>query len=209
MHVRVTIFEGEADRTDELIAFVRDRGVAHVRSLEGNLGLTMTADREAGRCEVAVPFTSLDTLLASTGAVGPMRDVGDAIMTAQPDPEVFRVHDGLSHDDLTGRWHGTWQLEAAEGLSAGTVEPLMGQVARALDPHPEVQLLECRTNESSATLIVAGDRRSDLEAALDAARPACVEAGHPVIGATTQEIVIDAAGPASDRAAAHHLQDTP
>lgn len=67
------------------------REVAHVRSLDGNLGLTMATDRAAGRCEVAVPFTSRDTLLASTGAVGPMRDVGDAIMAARENPEVLEV----------------------------------------------------------------------------------------------------------------------
>lgn len=91
MHVRVTLFEGNADRVDELIAFVRDQGVAHVRSLDGNLGLTMATDRAAARCEVAVPFTSRDTLLASTGAVGPMRDVADAIMAARENPEVLEV----------------------------------------------------------------------------------------------------------------------
>lgn len=197
MHVRITIFEGEAARIDELTAFVRGRGVAHVRSLEGNLGLTMTVDRDAGQCQVAVPFTSLSTLLESTGAVGPMRDVGDAIMTAREKPEVLDVVRDRSRevgsDDLTGYWQATARLGFEESSSAEELQTQLDRVTRELLPRPDVQTAECRTGGGSdGILILTCANRPDAETALAAAVAVCGNLGHRLVSTSTEQIVIDA-----------------
>ncbi len=197
MHVRTTIFEGEPARIDDLVAFVNDRGVAHVRSLDGNLGLTMTTDRDAGRCEVAVPFTSLDALLDSTGAVGPMRDIGDAIMTARENPEVLEILCIRPLDptrgDLTGAWQSTVRFSLEIGSSNDLAKVLIEQVSLVHLSHPDVRAVELRATGSVCTLSLTCASRANAEAALASVVRMCSKfTGISTVSTSTQQIVIDA-----------------
>jgi len=73
MHARTTMLQARADAVDDMVRLVEElRGP--VGQIDGNLGMSMLADRDSGRCIITSSWTDKGVMQASAEAVRPMRD---------------------------------------------------------------------------------------------------------------------------------------
>jgi heme-degrading monooxygenase HmoA len=96
MYARSTTVEGDPQRLDAFIAYIRDDVAPLVSGMEGNVGLSMICDRESGRCIVTTTWQSADAMRASASGVRASRSRAAEILHADApvvhDWEVAAMH---------------------------------------------------------------------------------------------------------------------
>jgi quinol monooxygenase YgiN len=73
MHARTTTLQARAGAVDDMVRLVEEL-MGPVGQIDGNLGMSMLADRDTGRCIITSSWTDEATMQASAEAVRPMRD---------------------------------------------------------------------------------------------------------------------------------------
>lgn len=83
MHARTTTVRGDPQAVDEGIEYVRDAVWPMLRGMSGCVGMSMLADRDAGRCIVTAAWATHEAMRASAVAVGELRDRAAEVMRAE------------------------------------------------------------------------------------------------------------------------------
>jgi hypothetical protein len=84
---------------DDGIAYVRDKVMPALRQTDGNIGLSMLADRETGRCIVTSAWADAESMRASAKGIRPMRQRFAEIMGSGVEVDdweiavLHRLHD--------------------------------------------------------------------------------------------------------------------
>ncbi len=74
MYARSTTIQGDPQRMDDGIAYVRDKVMPGVAQMDGCVGLSMLCDRMSGRCIVTTSWADADAMHRSAESVRSMRD---------------------------------------------------------------------------------------------------------------------------------------
>jgi heme-degrading monooxygenase HmoA len=141
MYARTNTIQGNPQAIDEGIANVRDEVMPLVQGMDGNVGVSMLADRESGRCIVTTAWSSEESLRASADGVRAAREraaqiFGGAVEVAEWEIALMhRMHetsDGArtrviwghvepgSMDDMLGSFRMTMlpQIEQLPGFTS-------------------------------------------------------------------------------------------
>jgi hypothetical protein len=97
MFARTTSFAGSPDGIDPGIAFVRDEVMPEIMKMAGCAGLSLVADRPAGRLIATSSWESAEARDATMAAMAPFRDRGAQILGAEPTVDNWDV--ALMHRD--------------------------------------------------------------------------------------------------------------
>jgi len=73
MYARSTPISARPGSLDDAIAYMRDEVWPALRDMDGCVGLSMTCDRETGRCIATSAWQDREAMRASAERVGPMR----------------------------------------------------------------------------------------------------------------------------------------
>ncbi|MGR7027458.1 antibiotic biosynthesis monooxygenase [Geodermatophilus sp. URMC 62] len=73
MYARSTTIRGNPGSLDDAIAYVRDEVWPAVQDMDGCVGLSMTCDRESGRCIATSAWEDRQAMQASAERIAPMR----------------------------------------------------------------------------------------------------------------------------------------
>jgi heme-degrading monooxygenase HmoA len=82
MYARTTTVRGDPRAVDEGIAFARSDVWPRLQQMDGCVGMSMLADREAGRCIVTAAWATEDAMRASADAVREVRRELDEVLRA-------------------------------------------------------------------------------------------------------------------------------
>ena len=82
MYARTTTVRGDPGAVDEGIEYVRDAIWPMLQNMSGCVGMSMLADRQAGRCIVTAAWATDEAMRASAVAVGELRDRAAEVMRA-------------------------------------------------------------------------------------------------------------------------------
>lgn len=99
MYARSNTTHGDPRRMDGAIAYIRDEVLPVVRGMDGNVGLSMLADRDSGRSIVTSAWESEAAMHASAEHLRPMREGYTEMMGGQVDvleweiAVLHRVHE--------------------------------------------------------------------------------------------------------------------
>jgi heme-degrading monooxygenase HmoA len=91
MYARSTTINGDPQAMDNGIANIRDEVMPLVQRLDGNVGLSMLADRDSGRCIVTTAWATEDAMRASAEAVRESRARAGGILGAQPEVAEWEI----------------------------------------------------------------------------------------------------------------------
>jgi len=91
MYARSTTFRGTPEAMDDGIAYVRDKVMPAVQQMDGCVGLSMLADREAGVCIVTTSWADHDAMMASAEGVMAMQRRAAEIMGGPADVQEWEV----------------------------------------------------------------------------------------------------------------------
>ncbi len=91
MYARSNTARGDPRRMDDAIAYIRDEVLPAVREMDGNIGLSMLADRDSGRSIVTSAWESEAAMRASAGRVRPMRERYTSMMGAQVEVHEWEI----------------------------------------------------------------------------------------------------------------------
>jgi hypothetical protein len=83
MYARTTTVRGDPRAVDDGIAFIRDDVWPRVQRMDGCIGMSMLADREAGRCIVTAAWASEDAMRASATEVQESRRQAAEVLRAE------------------------------------------------------------------------------------------------------------------------------
>ena len=83
MYARTTTVRGDPRAVDDGIAFIRDDVWPMVERMDGCIGMSMLADREAGRCIVTAAWASEDAMRASATEVQESRRQAAEVLRAE------------------------------------------------------------------------------------------------------------------------------
>lgn len=167
MYARTTTVNVRPEQVEQAIDIMRAEVMEPILALDGNIGLSMLADRTSGRCIVASAWTDRETLRASAQQVAPLRDRLTALATEPMRIEAWEVSVVHRHrftgDGAVARV--TW-LEGAAADAERGIDVYRFQVVPALDQMPGFcgasLLLDRDSGRSVST--VAYDSRTRLEA---------------------------------------------
>ena len=169
---RTTTVQARPTSIDEGIRVMREDVLPRVHQMEGNVGLSMLADRESGRCIVTAAWRDEDAMRAAAEAVRPLRermaDILGAPTTVQ-EWEIAVLH-RQKPADAGACARVTW-LRAAPGDIEGAIDLYRTQVLGGLDDLPgfcSASLLVDRGSGRSVSS-VAYESREMLEASRQAA----------------------------------------
>jgi len=82
MYARTTTVRSDPRAVDEGIGYVRDAVWPMLQGMSGCVGMSMLADRDAGRCIVTAAWATDEAMRASAVAVGELRDRAAEAMRA-------------------------------------------------------------------------------------------------------------------------------
>ena len=83
MYARTTTVRGDPRAVDDGIAFIQNEVWPRVQRMDGCIGMSMLADREAGRCIVTTAWADEDAMRASADAVQESRRQVAEVMRAE------------------------------------------------------------------------------------------------------------------------------
>lgn len=110
MYARSTSIQGDRDRIDEGITFVRDEVMPTVTGMDGCIGMSMLVNRGTGRCIATTSWTSEDEMRATDGQVASLRTRAAEIIggeVAVQGWEIAVMH--REHEAREGSWcRVTW-----------------------------------------------------------------------------------------------------
>ena len=91
MYARSTTVQGDPQRIDEGIAYIRDEVMPAVQGMAGCMGLSMLCARDTGRAIVTTSWDSEESMSASREAVRAMREQATDVMGGQFDVQEWEV----------------------------------------------------------------------------------------------------------------------
>jgi heme-degrading monooxygenase HmoA len=154
MYARSNTFRATPDKIEDLIAMCRDEVMPLVQGMDGCVGLSMLADREAGRCIVTTAWATEEAMRASDQGVRDSR--GRAAQLAGGEAEVGEWEIAVMH-----RAHESHQGACTRVLwsrgNPGRMQDTVDQWRMTMLPRTEELPGFC-----SASLLV--DRHSDRAA---------------------------------------------
>lgn len=172
MYARSTTVHGDAGRVEELIAYARDEVLPTLRRMSGNVGLSMLADRDSGRCILTSAWADDTSMHATEQSVVDFRRRAAEIMGGEHEAHAWeiavlhRAH--LGHDGARTRVQWSEGDPARIDENIGTFRTTMLPRIEELPGFCSVSLLVDREAGRSA-LALTHDSRPDLEKATEAA----------------------------------------
>jgi quinol monooxygenase YgiN len=172
MYARSTTIRGNPEAMDEEISYVRDQVMPTVEQMDGCVGLSVLADRDAGHCIVTTSWVDHAALRSSADGVVAMRQRAATILGGRADVQeweiavMHRLH--TAHHGASARviWHD------GDPADVGTmIDSFRSSVLPQLEELPgccSVSVLLDRTNGRSV-VTTTYDSPQDMRAARERA----------------------------------------
>ena len=91
MYARTTTIHGDPQRLDDGIAHVRDTVMPAVMDMDGNVGLSMLADRDSGLCIVTAAWRDEAAMQATAGSVSTMRERAREVLGGEMEVQEWEI----------------------------------------------------------------------------------------------------------------------
>jgi heme-degrading monooxygenase HmoA len=91
MYARSTTIRGNPPSMNDGIGYVRDEAMPAVRQMDGNVGLSMLADRDTGRCIITTSWADAEALNRSADGVRAMRQRTAEIMGGDAEVDEWEI----------------------------------------------------------------------------------------------------------------------
>lgn len=172
MYARTTTVQARPASIDEGIRTLREDVLPRVQEMDGNIGLSMLADRESGRCIVTAAWRDEHAMRAAAEAVRPLRERVAEVLGAPTTVEEWEIavlHRRKPAD--TGACARVSWLQMEAGTLDGAIDVYRTQVLGGLDDLPgfcSASLLVDRASGRSVSS-VAYESREMLQASTRAA----------------------------------------
>ncbi|MGY1813384.1 antibiotic biosynthesis monooxygenase [Blastococcus sp. SYSU D00820] len=173
MYARSTTIRGNPQALDEGIAMVRDEVMPMVQGMSGCVGLSMLADREAGRCIVTTAWADEGAMRASAESVRESRDRAAEMFGGTPEVQEWEI--ALLHRMSEAGDTGCCRLIWSQGDPARVddmVDAFRMTLLSRMEDLPgfcSCSLLVDRASGRAVTAVTYDSRRS-MEAAADQGR---------------------------------------
>jgi heme-degrading monooxygenase HmoA len=135
MHARSVSLHGTPETVDELVEFVRGEVLPAVSRMEGNVGLSMLADRASGACTVTTSWDSPEAVAGSARYLGTAADrMGMIAGDDSPEVggwEVVAVH--RAHPVPDGAWTRVTWLRLDPARADDVVRAYRGRMVPELE----------------------------------------------------------------------------
>ena len=167
MYARTTTVQARPSAIDDGIRVMREDVLPRVQQMEGNVGLSMLADRNSGRCIVTAAWRDENAMHAAADAVRPLRERMAEVLgapTTVQEWEIAVLHRRKPADD--GACARVSWLRAEPRDIDGAIDMYRTQVLGGLDDLPgfcSASLLVDRASGRSVSS-VAYESREMLEA---------------------------------------------
>jgi len=164
MYARSTTIHGNPQSMEEGIAYVRDEVMPMVQQMEGCVGLSMLADREAGHCIVTTSWRDAEAMHASAEGVRSSRERAAQIFGGEPEVReweiaiMHRAHE--THEGACTRL--TWTRGEPDQMDRAVDAVKMSLVPR-IEQYPgfcSVSLLVSRAEGMAVAAVTFEDRQS-------------------------------------------------
>ena len=163
MYARTTTVRGDPRAVDDGIAFVRDDVWPRVERMDGCIGMSMLADREAGRCIVTAAWASEDAMRASATEVQESRRQAAEVLRAETvdiaEWEIAVLHRSRPAGDAACV-RGTW-VDIPAGQVDGMIDAFRMSLLPRLEDLPgfcSVSLLVDRLSHRAVAAVTYEDR---------------------------------------------------
>ena len=163
MYARTTTVRGDPRAVDDGIAFIRNDVWPMVERMDGCIGMSMLADREAGRCIVTAAWASEDAMRASATAVQESRRQAAEVLRAETvdiaEWEIAVLHRSRPAGDAACV-RGTW-LDVPAGHVDEMVDTFRMSLLSRLEDLPgfcSVSLLVDRPGSRGVAAVTYEDR---------------------------------------------------
>ena len=170
MYARTTTVRGDPRAVDDGIAFTRSDLWPRIQQMDGCIGMSMLADRQAGRCILTSAWADQDAMRASADQIGELRRQVAEVLRADAvdiaEWEVAVLHRARPAGDA-GCVRATW-IDIPDGHVDGTVDAFRMSLLPRLDDLPgfcSVSLLVDRLSHRAVAAVTYENR-----AAMDRAR---------------------------------------
>ena len=163
MYARTTTVRGDPRAVDDGIAFIRNDVWPMVERMDGCIGMSMLADREAGRCIVTSAWASEDALRASADQVQESRRQAAEVLRADAvdiaEWEIAVLHRSRPAGDAACV-RGTW-VDIPAGQVDGMIDAFRMSLLPRLEDLPgfcSVSLLVDRPGSRGVAAVTYEDR---------------------------------------------------
>jgi heme-degrading monooxygenase HmoA len=163
MYARTTTVRGDPRAVDDGIAFIQNEVWPRVQRMDGCIGMSMLADREAGRCIVTSAWASEDALRASADQVQESRRQAAEVLRADAvdiaEWEIAVLHRSRPAGDAACV-RGTW-LDVPAGHVDEMVDTFRMSLLSRLEDLPgfcSVSLLVDRPGSRGVAAVTYEDR---------------------------------------------------
>ena len=163
MYARTTTVRGDPRAVEDGIAFIRNDVWPMVERMDGCIGMSMLADREAGRCIVTSAWASEDAMRASATAVQESRRQAAEVLRAETvdiaEWEIAVLHRSRPAGDAACV-RGTW-LDVPAGHVDEMVDTFRMSLLSRLEDLPgfcSVSLLVDRPGQRGVAAVTYADR---------------------------------------------------
>jgi len=163
MYARTTTVRGDPRAVDDGIAFARSDLWPRIQRMDGCIGMSMLADRQAGRCILTSAWAGQDAMRASADRIGELRRQVAEVLRADAvdiaEWEIAVLHRTRPAGDAACV-RGTWVA-----IPAGSVDGMVDAFRMSLLPRLEdlpgfcsVSLLVDRLSSRSVAAVTYADR---------------------------------------------------
>ena len=163
MYARTTTVRGDPRAVDDGIAFIRDEVWPRVQRMDGCIGMSMLADREAGRCIVTAAWASEDAMRASATEVQESRRQAAEVLRAETvdiaEWEIAVLHRSRPAGDAACV-RATW-VDIPAGQVDGMIDAFRMSLLPRLEDLPgfcSVSLLVDRPGQRGVAAVTYADR---------------------------------------------------
>ena len=163
MYARTTTVRGDPRAVDDGIAFARSDGWPRLERMDGCVGMSMLADRGAGRCIVTAAWATEDAMRASADDVREVRRQLDEVLRAEAvdiaEWEIAVLHRSRPAGDAACV-RATW-IDVQAGRVDGLIDAFRMSLLPRLDDLPgfcSVSLLVDRGSLRAVAAVTYEDR---------------------------------------------------
>lgn len=163
MYARTTTVRGDPRAVDDGIAFIQNEVWPRVQRMDGCIGMSMLADREAGRCIVTAAWASEDAMRASATEVQESRRQAAEVLRAETvdiaEWEIAVLHRSRPAGDAACV-RATW-VDVPAGQVDGMIDAFRMSLLPRLDDLPgfcSVSLLVDRLGSRAVAAVTYEDR---------------------------------------------------
>ncbi len=163
MYARTTTVRGDPRAVDDGIAFIQNEVWPRVQRMDGCIGMSMLADREAGRCIVTAAWASEDAMRASATEVQESRRQAAEVLRAETvdiaEWEIAVLHRSRPAGDAACV-RATW-VDVPAGQLDGMIDAFRMSLLPRLEDLPgfcSVSLLVDRPGQRGVAAVTYEDR---------------------------------------------------